>query len=111
MTSDIAHHLLDGVDPGILVTAETVATQVPGVKHAHTRARWTGRTLRVEVEGFVDPDTTRAARSLMASRSRRVRGARAQYEASVLPKMTDRVARVLGLFSHPNRTTSEVVPP
>jgi divalent metal cation (Fe/Co/Zn/Cd) transporter len=30
---------------------------VPGVQHAHARARWTGRTLRVEVEGFLDPDT------------------------------------------------------
>jgi len=27
-------------------------------KASHARARWTGRTLRVEVEGFVDPDTT-----------------------------------------------------
>jgi len=27
---------------------------VPGVVHAHARARWTGRTLRVEVEGWVD---------------------------------------------------------
>jgi divalent metal cation (Fe/Co/Zn/Cd) transporter len=25
------------------------------VIHAHARARWTGRTLRVEVEGRVDP--------------------------------------------------------
>jgi len=24
---------------------------VPGVLHAHARARWTGRTLRVEIEG------------------------------------------------------------
>ena len=24
--------------------------------HAHARARWTGRTLRVEVEGWVDPE-------------------------------------------------------
>jgi len=29
---------------------------VPGVLHAHARARWTGRTLRVEIEGWVDPD-------------------------------------------------------
>jgi len=28
---------------------------VPGVRHAHARARWTGRTLRVEIEGWVDP--------------------------------------------------------
>lgn len=29
---------------------------MPGVIHAHARARWTGRTLRVEVEGWVDPE-------------------------------------------------------
>ena len=28
---------------------------MPGVIHAHARARWTGRTLRVEIEGWVDP--------------------------------------------------------
>jgi cation diffusion facilitator family transporter len=61
VTADIAHHLLDGVDPEIITTAETVATSVPGVTHAHARARWTGRTLRVEVEGFLDPDTALAA--------------------------------------------------
>jgi cation diffusion facilitator family transporter len=61
VTADIAHRLLDGVEPGIITTAETVATGVPGVEHAHARARWTGRTLRVEVEGFLSPDTTLAA--------------------------------------------------
>ncbi len=40
---------------------EATAIAVPGVEHAHTRARWTGRTLRVEVEGFLDPDTPLAA--------------------------------------------------
>lgn len=57
VTSDIAHRLLDGVDPEIITTAEAVAATVPGVTHAHARARWTGRTLRVEVEGFLDPQT------------------------------------------------------
>ncbi|OBG25414.1 cation diffusion facilitator family transporter [Mycobacterium sp. E3198] len=57
VTADIAHRLLDGVDPEIITTAETAAAAVPGVLHAHARARWTGRTLRVEVEGFVDPKT------------------------------------------------------
>jgi divalent metal cation (Fe/Co/Zn/Cd) transporter len=37
---------------GLVVTAGSV----PGVIHAHARARWTGRTLRVEIEGWVDPD-------------------------------------------------------
>lgn len=29
---------------------------MPGVIHAHARARWTGRTLRVEIEGWVVPE-------------------------------------------------------
>jgi divalent metal cation (Fe/Co/Zn/Cd) transporter len=61
VTADIAHRLLDGVDPEIITTAETTAAAVPGVRHAHARARWTGRTLRVEVEGFLDADTPLAA--------------------------------------------------
>lgn len=57
VTADIAQRLLDGVDPDIITTAEAVAATVPGITHAHARARWTGRTLRVEVEGFLHPDT------------------------------------------------------
>jgi cation diffusion facilitator family transporter len=58
VTSDVVHRLLDGVDPHIVTTAERVAAETPGVQHAHARARWTGRTLRVEVEGWVDAQTT-----------------------------------------------------
>ena len=61
VTADIAHRLLDGVDPEIITTAENTAVTVSGVQHAHARARWTGRTLRVEVEGFLDPETPLAA--------------------------------------------------
>jgi cation diffusion facilitator family transporter len=60
VTVDIAHRLLDGVDPELIATAEAAAAKVPGVEHAHARARWTGRTLRIEVEGFLNPDTTLA---------------------------------------------------
>ena len=56
VTSDVLHRLADGVDPEVITTAEAAAGSVPGVIHAHARARWTGRTLRVEVEGWVDPD-------------------------------------------------------
>jgi cation diffusion facilitator family transporter len=56
VTADVVHRLADGVDPRIIITAEAAAGSVPGVIHAHARARWTGRTLRVEVEGWVDPD-------------------------------------------------------
>jgi hypothetical protein len=55
VTTDIGHRLLDGVDPGVITAAEEAAAAVPGVRHAHARARWTGRTLRVDIEGWVDP--------------------------------------------------------
>ena len=58
VSSDIAHRLLDGVDPDVVTTAEATAAQTDGVMHAHARARWTGRTLRVEVEGWVEATTT-----------------------------------------------------
>jgi divalent metal cation (Fe/Co/Zn/Cd) transporter len=44
-----------GWTPSVITTAESAAGSVPGVRHAHARARWTGRTLQVEVEGWVDP--------------------------------------------------------
>jgi len=56
VTTDVVHRLADGVDPSVISTAEAAAGSVPGVIHAHARARWTGRTLRVEIEGWVDPD-------------------------------------------------------
>jgi cation diffusion facilitator family transporter len=55
VTADVARRLADGVDPSVITTAESAAGSVPGVLHAHARARWTGRTLRVEIEGWVDP--------------------------------------------------------
>lgn len=58
VTGDVVRRLADGVDPDVVTTAEAAAGSVPGVAHAHARARWTGRTLRVEVEGWVDPDMT-----------------------------------------------------
>jgi len=58
VTADVMHRLADGVDPHVITAAEAAAGSVPGVIHAHARARWTGRTLRVEVEGWVDSDMT-----------------------------------------------------
>lgn len=55
---DVTHRLMDGVDPEIVPRAEAAATEVPGVRHAHARARWTGRTLRVEIEGWIDSTIT-----------------------------------------------------
>jgi cation diffusion facilitator family transporter len=58
VTSDVVHRLADGVDPEVIRAAEAAAGSIPGLVHAHARARWTGRTLRVEIEGWVDPDMT-----------------------------------------------------
>jgi divalent metal cation (Fe/Co/Zn/Cd) transporter len=40
----------------VITGAEAAAGSVPGVIHADARARWTGRTLRIEIEGWVDAD-------------------------------------------------------
>ena len=58
VTADVMRRLADGVEPDVITGAEAAAGSVPGVIHAHARARWTGRTLRVEIEGWIDPDTT-----------------------------------------------------
>lgn len=58
VTADVTRRLADAVDPEVIQDAEAAAGSVPGVVHAHARARWTGRTLRVEIEGWVDPGMT-----------------------------------------------------
>lgn len=65
VTSDVAHRLMDGIDPAVIHQAEEAASSVTGIIHAHARARWTGRTLRIEIEGWIDPDvSTRDADAL-----------------------------------------------
>lgn len=68
VTHDITSHLMDAVDPDLLLAAEAAAGTVPGVVHAHVRARWLGRTLLVEVEGFVAADLTLDAADLLGRR-------------------------------------------
>jgi cation diffusion facilitator family transporter len=58
VSTDVVRRLADGVDPEVVNAAEAAAGDLPGVVHAHARARWTGRTLRVEVEAWVDPALT-----------------------------------------------------
>jgi len=53
VTTDLASHLMDSVDPDILTRAETAALTVPSVEHVHVRARWAGRSLIIEIEGFL----------------------------------------------------------
>jgi cation diffusion facilitator family transporter len=56
VTSELVVHLMDGVDPAVLSAAEAAALAVPGVEHVHVRARWIGRSLIIDIEGFV-PET------------------------------------------------------
>ncbi|HEX2680905.1 MAG TPA: cation diffusion facilitator family transporter [Candidatus Dormibacteraeota bacterium] len=56
VTSEIAHHLMDGVDPAQVEAARRAAESVPGVGAATVRGRWMGRSLIIEVEGAVAPE-------------------------------------------------------
>jgi cation diffusion facilitator family transporter len=58
VTRDLVHHLMDGVDPEILTAAVAAADGISGVEHAHVRGRWLGRSLLIEVEGYVGGGTT-----------------------------------------------------
>jgi divalent metal cation (Fe/Co/Zn/Cd) transporter len=62
LLGDAIHNLSDVSTSAVVFLgfrlSEAAAGSVPGVVHAHARARWTGRTLRVEIEGWVDPDLT-----------------------------------------------------
>ena len=58
VTSELLGHLMDSVEPGVLQRAETAALTVDAVDHVHVRARWMGRSLLVDVEGFVSGNRT-----------------------------------------------------
>jgi len=58
VTTEIAHHLMDGVDPTMIEAARTAALGVPAVHSATARGRWMGRSLLLEIEGKIPPDTT-----------------------------------------------------
>jgi divalent metal cation (Fe/Co/Zn/Cd) transporter len=49
---------MDGVDPQLVRRAEAVALDVEGVEHVHVRARWSGRSLLFDIEGFISPTST-----------------------------------------------------
>ncbi len=58
VTTEIAHHLMDGVDPSMIEAAQRAALGVPAVQSATARGRWMGRSLLLEIEGQVLPATT-----------------------------------------------------
>lgn len=58
VTGDILHHLMDGIDADLVAAARTAALSVPGVRDATVRGRWSGRSLRLDIESQVAPDLT-----------------------------------------------------
>lgn len=58
VTSEIIHHLMDGVEPEHIEAAQTAAASVVGVQDATVRGRWMGRSLTLEVEGRLASETT-----------------------------------------------------
>lgn len=60
VTKEIVVHLMDGVEAETLLAAERAALLVTGVEHVHARGRWAGRSLLIEIEGFLPGDTSLA---------------------------------------------------
>jgi len=55
VTRGLVLHLMDGVDPQIVAHAVAAAEQVPDVADAQARARWSGRTLSLDIDISLDP--------------------------------------------------------
>ena len=71
VTRQIVVHLMDGVEPETLVAAEQAALDVAGVRHVHARGRWVGRSLIVEIEGFLAGDTSLTEAGAVGGRVRK----------------------------------------
>ncbi|HLZ28609.1 MAG TPA: cation diffusion facilitator family transporter [Chloroflexota bacterium] len=57
VTTEILHHLMDGVDPEHLEAARQAASNVPDVQNVSVRGRWMGRSLTLELEGHLPGET------------------------------------------------------
>jgi cation diffusion facilitator family transporter len=71
VTRDLVHHLMDGVDPKTISDAVAAALLVPDVAEATARARWSGRTLMVDLDISLDPSTDLAEASHISEAVRR----------------------------------------
>lgn len=68
VTSEILHHLLDGVDADDIRVARSAARGVAGVDDVVVRGRWTGRSLLLDVEAGLSGATTLNCAEAIASR-------------------------------------------
>jgi cation diffusion facilitator family transporter len=80
ITAEIVQHLMDAVGPEVVPTAEAALGAVGGISHAHVCARWTGRSLVLDIEGWVDP-------SLRVDQAHDLGVEVAQAVASALPEV------------------------
>jgi divalent metal cation (Fe/Co/Zn/Cd) transporter len=61
-TRSVLQRLLDAVDPRLIPSILTTASEVPGVESVtDPRARWVGHTLHVSLNIEVDPEITLAS--------------------------------------------------
>lgn len=96
VTRGLVQHIMDGVDPAIVAAAEHATGAVPAVHHAHVRARWMGRSLLLEVEGFIDAETSVADIGIPPCAATAVRHLRSIAEAT----------RTLVVFRHSGKCTN-----
>jgi cation diffusion facilitator family transporter len=81
VTSELIHHLMDGVDPEIVTRAVAAAKLVPDVTDAQARARWSGRTLTIDIDIWLEPtlplaDATHIAEAVQLATFSRIGAAR-----------------------------------
>jgi len=56
VTGEILHHLMDGIDPEVILATRAAAQSVVGVDDVAVRGRWMGRSLILEIEAELDDD-------------------------------------------------------
>lgn len=66
----ILNRLMDGVDKGLIAQATSLVREVPGVRRATVRARWSGHRLLVEAFIEVDTDLSLAESTMIADEVR-----------------------------------------
>jgi len=54
VTGEILHHLMDGVDAGVISAARDAARSIAGVDDVTVRGRWMGRSLILEIDAELD---------------------------------------------------------
>ena len=66
VTADVMYRLADGIDPDVIVAAEAAVVGARRSPRSCPR-RWTGRTLRVEIEGWTHPTQPPAPPTTLAA--------------------------------------------